>query len=291
MPPSPPPRRRPGSPPRRSPRPTSTCSLRRLPRCPSRRPRPSGPPSTEPAVAEPSVDEVSPVWRAAKRAFDIAFALGALTIAAPVFALIAIAIKLESRGPVFYRTRRIGYHGAPLMMLKFRKMRRDAAGLPLTARDDARFTRVGSFLTAARLDELPQFWDVLRGRMSIVGPRPEDPRFVALHPEDYQEILTVRPGMLGLSQLAYEAEKHILSDQDPVEDYVERIMPQKLILDRLYARRTSAQLDFSVLRWATVALFLRRPVAVNRRTGAMNIRRRRDDRAMRPSSPVRESAE
>ena len=123
-------------------------------------------------------------------------------------------------------------------MLKFRKMRHDASGAPLTARDDNRFTRVGAFLTGARLDELPQFWDVLCGRMSIIGPRPEDPQFVGLHADDYREILTVRPGMLGLSQLAYEAEKNIISVDQPVEDYIARIMPQKLILDRLYARRT-----------------------------------------------------
>ena len=227
------------------------------------------------ATADLRETATSPVWLAAKRTFDICFSLVALAVAAPVLAAVALAIKLESRGPVFYRTRRVGYRGATLMMHKFRKMHHDAAGSPLTAKADARFTRVGSFLTASRLDELPQLWDVLRGRMSVIGPRPEDPRFVALHPHEYREILTVRPGMLGLSQLAYEAEKHILCDERPVEDYIGRIMPQKLILDRLYARQTSARMDLSVIRWALVALILRRPVAVSRQTGEMNVRRRR----------------
>ncbi len=215
----------------------------------------------------------SAAWRAAKRAFDIGFSLGSLLLALPLLAVLALAIWLESPGPVFYRTRRVGHRGGELLMLKFRKMHRDADGPPLTTRNDARFTRVGAFLTASRLDELPQLWDVLRGRMSVIGPRPEDPRFVVLHPVEYDEILTVRPGLLGLSQLAYQAERHILSPQDPVEDYVDRIMPQKLILDRLYARQTSLRLDLSILRWAIVAFALRRPVSVDRRTGAMNVRR------------------
>ena len=129
---------------------------------------------------------------------------------------IALAIKLDSRGPVFYRVRRVGFRGNPLHMLKFRKMHDDAAGGPLTAGGDPRLTRVGAVLTRCRLDELPQLWDVFRGRMSVVGPRPEDPRFVDLHGDAYEHILSVRPGITGLSQLAFAEEANILEAQDIV---------------------------------------------------------------------------
>jgi lipopolysaccharide/colanic/teichoic acid biosynthesis glycosyltransferase len=250
--------------------------------------RPLPGPWTTPAPIGGAPASTPRAWLAAKRAFDVAFSLTMLLLTLPLMALIALAIRFESRGPVFYRTRRVGFHGQALMMLKFRKMHQHAAGAPLTALDDDRFTRVGAFLTASRLDELPQLWDVLRGRMSVIGPRPEDPRFVSLHPDEYQSILTVRPGMLGLSQLAYQAEKRILRADQPIEDYVTRIMPQKLILDRLYAQRTSARLDFDIICWAIMALFLRRPVAVDRHTGTMNVRRR--SRASRPAAPA-ESAD
>jgi lipopolysaccharide/colanic/teichoic acid biosynthesis glycosyltransferase len=196
----------------------------------------------------------------------------ALTATLPLTILIVVCIKLDSRGPIFYRVRRVGYQGRPLMMLKFRKMHQGATGAPLTAKADPRLTRVGGFLTRWRLDELPQFWDVLMGRMSILGPRPEDPRFVAIHLADYEHILAVRPGIVGLAQLAYEAETSIVSDTKPIEDYVERIMPQKVILDKLYAAHTSWRLDLSIALWAVVALVLRRPVAVSRTTGAMSVR-------------------
>jgi hypothetical protein len=111
--------------------------------------------------------------------------------------------------------------------------------------------------------------------MSIVGPRPEDPGFVALHRQEYRRILAVRPGITGLSQLAYAAESHIISDRDPVEDYITRILPQKLRLDTLYAKRSTILLDVSILRWTVVTVMLHKPVAVNRETAKMNIRRRR----------------
>jgi len=213
-------------------------------------------------------------WRAGKRAFDVALALSLLIAIMPLLLLVALAVKLDSPGPVFYRVRRVGYRGRPLMMLKFRKMHRDAAGGPLTAHADPRLTRIGRLLTRTRLDELPQLWDVLCGRMSIIGPRPEDPQFVALHPADYKTILSVRPGMTGLSQLAYASESQIVDDDRPISDYVDRIMPQKLTLDTLYARRKSLTLDLSIIRWTIVRVVFGRDVSVNRSTGAMAVRRR-----------------
>jgi lipopolysaccharide/colanic/teichoic acid biosynthesis glycosyltransferase len=219
-----------------------------------------------------------------KRLFDILVASVLLFAMLGVFAAIALAIKLDSPGPIFFRVRRVGYRGRVLMMLKFRKMRDDARGGPLTLDRDPRLTRVGSVLTQTRLDELPQLWDVLRGRMSIIGPRPEDPGFVDLHGNEYATILTVRPGMTGLSQIAYREEATIVDAANPVEDYLNRILPQKLTLDTVYAGALSLRLDVQVIYWTLVTLVARRPVSVNRATAAMRLRRRPAARA-----PAREA--
>jgi lipopolysaccharide/colanic/teichoic acid biosynthesis glycosyltransferase len=213
-------------------------------------------------------------WPLLKRTFDALFAAALLIAMLPLLIVIAIAIKLDSRGPIFYRVRRVGYQGRPLLMLKFRKMHDDAQGGPLTAAADPRLTRVGALLTSSRLDELPQLWDVLRGRMSIIGPRPEDPVFVALHAERYNTIHAVRPGITGITQLAFADESHILDKHDPIGDYVNRILPSKLQLDAFYAQRNHLRLDAAVLFWTIAAVIMHRPVAVNRATGRMNTRRR-----------------
>ncbi|HTU98686.1 MAG TPA: sugar transferase [Solirubrobacteraceae bacterium] len=209
-----------------------------------------------------------------KRAFDIVVSALLLVCLAGVFAVIALLIKLDSPGPVFFRVRRVGYRGRPLLMLKFRKMRDDARGGPLTLDRDPRLTRVGRVLTRARLDELPQLWDVLRGRMSLIGPRPEDPGFVALHDREYHAILEVRPGITGLSQIAYKAESEIVDSDNAIEDYVSRILPQKLTLDQLYARTASLTLDLRILYWTVVTVVLHHPVSVNRLNATMKLRRR-----------------
>lgn len=209
-----------------------------------------------------------------KRILDVTVALVLLTVLAVPLILIGLAVKLDSPGPVFYRVRRVGYRGAQLWMLKFRKMHRDADGIALTASADPRLTRVGTILARTRLDELPQLWDVLRGRMSIVGPRPEAPEFVALHPEAYDRILSVRPGITGLSQLAFAEEHNILDQADLIGDYVGRILPQKVRLDMLYAGAYELRMDVSVLVWTAAAMVLGRRVAVHRRTGALTLRRR-----------------
>lgn len=209
-----------------------------------------------------------------KRLMDVLIAVTLLVVSLPVLLIIAMAIKLDSPGPVFYRVSRIGFRRRPFMMLKFRKMYHNAAGLPLTADDDGRLTRIGRLLVRARLDEVPQLWDVLRGRMSIVGPRPEDPMFVRLHDGAYDRILSVRPGVTGISQLAFADERKILDANDPVGDYVERILPQKVGLDTMYAESYRLRMDLAVIWWTVVALLLRRPVAVHRSTGRMTIRKR-----------------
>ena len=172
-------------------------------------------------------------------------------------------------------------------MLKFRKMHRLAAGPALTTDGDHRFTHVGEWLAVLKLDELPQLWNVLRGEMSLIGPRPEDPSFVAMHAEDFVDILQVKPGVTGLSQLAFAEESRILDDEDPTGHYLERILPQKMGMDRLYARRFRLRLDLQILVWTLVAVLARRPVAVHRESGKMNLRRRKEPvAATLPSAPA-----
>jgi lipopolysaccharide/colanic/teichoic acid biosynthesis glycosyltransferase len=209
-----------------------------------------------------------------KHVLDVAVAAGLLVVLAPLIGCIAVAIKLDSRGPVLYRCRRAGYRGRPLAMLKFRKMRDGAAGPALTLADDDRFTRLGRFLARTKLDEIPQLWNVVTGGMSLVGPRPEDERFVVEHPEAYRVILSVRPGITGLCQLAFAKEGEILDAADRLGDYRRRLLPQKVALDARYAATRSLALDGRILMWTAVAVLARRDVAVNRRTGRLTVRRR-----------------
>jgi lipopolysaccharide/colanic/teichoic acid biosynthesis glycosyltransferase len=210
-----------------------------------------------------------------KRSTDLVLSALLLLLFLPLIFLVAIAVKLESRGPVFYRAARVGRHGAPLMVLKFRKMKKGAAGIPLTGHDDPRFTRIGCLLAKWKLDEIPQLWNVLLGQMSLVGPRPEDLDFVSLHSAEYGEILTVRPGITGLGQLAFTREAQILDPHDAIGHYVKAILPQKVQLDRLYAHSWKLRGDFQILVWTILPVILRVDVAVNRTTGSLTIRRRR----------------
>ena len=160
------------------------------------------------------------------------------------------------------------------MMLKFRKMHEHAEGIALTTHGDDRLTRIGAFLARTKLDEVPQLWHVLRGDMSLVGPRPETIDFVAHHSDEYDEILTVRPGLVGFSQIAFLMEGRILDAEDPLNHYVSAILPQKVTLDLMYARTRTVWVDVKILAWSLVAVLLRRQVAVNRQTGRMNLRKR-----------------
>ena len=121
---------------------------------------------------------------------------------------------------------------------------------------------------------MPQLWNVLRGEMSLVGPRPEDPSFVALHPDEYREILAVRPGVTGLCQLAFAKESAILDPNDRLGHYVADILPQKVRLDTLYARTRSFRGDLRILLWTVMPVLLRVDVAVNRTSGDLTVRRR-----------------
>ena len=211
---------------------------------------------------------------AIKRAIDVSIAFCALVALSPLFVLLAVLIVLDSRGPVFYRAERVGFRGQPLAMLKFRKMHRTAGGAALTTADDDRLTRIGRWLARTKLDELPQLWHVLRGQMSLVGPRPESPSFVERFREDYEVILTTRPGLTGFSQLAFAREGAILDPEDPQGHYLDRLLPQKVGLDRMYASRLSTRRDLRILVATFMTVFLRQPVAVHRETGHLTRRRR-----------------
>jgi lipopolysaccharide/colanic/teichoic acid biosynthesis glycosyltransferase len=210
----------------------------------------------------------------AKRLLDVVVSSLLLVLLLPLLLIVAAAVKLTSRGPLFFRCVRVGLFGEELRMLKFRKMRDGARGPALTAKDDARFTRVGRVLAVTKLDELPQLWNVVKGEMSLVGPRPEDPGFVAARKEEYARILTVKPGITGLCQLAFARESELLESEGTIEAYVGRLLPKKIELDLLYVQRRSTALDLRILVWTGAAVFLRRDVAVHRETARLSRRRR-----------------
>ncbi len=198
----------------------------------------------------------------AKRMFDLLVSAALLLLLAPLLAVVALAIKLDSPGPVLFRQQRVGRHGVPFTMHKFRSMRAGAGGLPLTVGADARITRVGRWLRGSRLDELPQLWDVFTGRMSLVGPRPEVPRYVALYPAGLRErALAVRPGLTDPASLAFIDEAALLAAAaDPEREYIEHILPAKLQQAAAYAERATLRSDLAVLgrtAWALLKRFKR----------------------------------
>ena len=187
----------------------------------------------------------------AKRLFDLAGAGLALLLLAPLLLAVALAIRLDSPGPVFFRQQRVGRGGVPFSIHKFRTMQVDAPmrGPQVTVGTDPRITRLGHWLRHYRIDELPQFVDVLLGRMSLVGPRPEVPRFVAHYPADLKaKVLAVRPGITDPAALAHIDEAALLAGAtDPERAYIERILPHKLALQADYAARATLGSDLVVL--------------------------------------------
>jgi lipopolysaccharide/colanic/teichoic acid biosynthesis glycosyltransferase len=181
------------------------------------------------------------------RAFDLVATVLILPFALILGGLIALAVMADSPGPVLYRCRRVGYRGEVFEMVKFRKMRRDAVGSALTAYEDERFTPIGKFLSITRLDELPQLWNVLKGDMRLVGPRPEIEEFVSEYPGEYEEILSVRPGLTGMAQLEFFDESRVFGDaHSHPRFYSEGILPHKIELDLQYVRSRSLRADFAI---------------------------------------------
>lgn len=185
-----------------------------------------------------------------KRLFDFVAALCGLTLLAPLFVLIACKIKLDSKGPIFFRQERVGRHGMSFYIYKFRTMtvNTESQG-QLTVGRDTRITNIGHVLRHYKLDELPQLINVLMGDMSIVGPRPEVPRYVAKYPESAKSIiLSVRPGITDFASIEFKDENAILAQaDDPEFEYINNVLPKKLFYYQKYVSERSFWLDCSLI--------------------------------------------
>jgi lipopolysaccharide/colanic/teichoic acid biosynthesis glycosyltransferase len=197
-----------------------------------------------------------------KRAFDLILATIGLIILSPLLLAIALWVTIDSPGPPLFRQERIGFHGRPFTVLKFRTMRtdQDSTTALLTIGNDRRVTRAGRLLRRSKLDELPQLINVVKGDMSLVGPRPEVARYVELYPEDVRRVvLSVRPGLTDYAALAYRDESSLMPDPKEAErTYVTTILPRKLELYQRYVADQSLVTDLRLILQTFVALVRRR---------------------------------
>lgn len=191
-----------------------------------------------------------------KRLFDVIFSLFGLIITFPILGTIALLIKLDSKGPVFYRGTRIGKNGKPFKIFKFRTMVPNAekAGGPSTALNDPRLTKIGKLLRTYKLDELPQLINILKGEMSFVGPRPQVKKYVQLYNEEEKIILTVRPGMTDYATIRYIYLDKVLGDRDVDELYLKKIEPEKNKLRIKYAKNHSPSADVKIIFQTILAI-------------------------------------
>ena len=173
----------------------------------------------------------------------------------PVAFVVAILMRMTNdRGSLVYRGLRVGQGGVPFRVYKFRSMRTVASGLGLTSAVDDRITPLGAWLRRTKLDELPQLWNVLRGEMSLVGPRPEDPKYVDWQNPLHREVFSCRPGITGPAQIQFRHEQRLLTEVDVERQYVEQVLPAKLALDVAYLRRQSVRSDLRILAQTLRAL-------------------------------------
>ena len=192
-----------------------------------------------------------------KRLFDLAFSALALAVLALVLLAVALWVVWDSPGPALFQQVRVGRRGRLFPIYKFRTMQAEAAGPAITVGADARITRAGRWLRRSKVDELPQFINVLRGDMSIVGPRPEVPRYVALYPDDLRDVvLSVRPGITDIASIAFRDESTLLgASRDPERTYVEQILPAKLRHAADYARSHTFWNDLKIIARTIAALW------------------------------------
>jgi lipopolysaccharide/colanic/teichoic acid biosynthesis glycosyltransferase len=190
------------------------------------------------------------------RLCDVICALVGVVVLAPLGLVIALFVRWEDGGPIFFRQTRVGQKGRPFTILKFRTMCNAAAGRSITAAGDFRITRTGALLRKFKLDELPQLLNVLKGEMSLIGPRPELPEFVDLTNPYWQSVLEQRPGITDLASLTYRNEEEVLgAAADPVEHYREVILPEKLRLNLLYVKSRTWSSDLKLL-WLSISFSL-----------------------------------
>ena len=195
-----------------------------------------------------------------KRIFDILFSLVVLVIGIPFGLLIALAIVIDSRGHVIYKQKRVGRDNVDFQLYKFRTMCTDAdKGSQITVSDhDSRITKTGTFLRKYKIDEFPQFLNILKGEMSIVGPRPEVRKYVDLYTPEQMRVLTVRPGLTDYASIRYVNENEILAASDnPEETYLHEIMPDKLALNLQYIEEQSIWVDVKIMFMTLKAIVVR----------------------------------
>lgn len=195
-----------------------------------------------------------------KRLLDIAVAFMGLYALFPFFIIFAICIKIDSKGPVFYRQERVGRDFRPFRLFKFRSMvmNADQKGLGITAKGDTRITIMGRFLRRTKIDELPQLINVLIGDMSLVGPRPEIPKYVELAYEDYKALLSVRPGITDPATLEYRYEEEVLAKFDDKEKaYIEEVLPEKIRLSKSYLNNITLLSDLRLILRTVIVSFFR----------------------------------
>jgi lipopolysaccharide/colanic/teichoic acid biosynthesis glycosyltransferase len=210
-----------------------------------------------PILAARAYENVYTKW--GKRALDILFSALGLLVLSPFFVIVGCIIKLSSSGGTFYRQTRIGKAGCHFQILKFRSMAvgRANSGLEITVAGDSRVTRVGRVLRRHKLDELPQLWNVLRGDMSLVGPRPELPIYVAAYTDDQRRVLSVRPGITDPASLVYRHEEEILAEHsDPDIFYRTQVLPDKLVRNLAYVQAISVKNDLRIIFETLVSSFL-----------------------------------
>lgn len=193
---------------------------------------------------------VEPYMSVAKRLFDITFATAGLIAGGPVFLVVGLLVKIDSGGPVFFRQERVGQDFRPFHIIKFRTMIVDAErhGPQVTSGGDHRITRVGCFLRKFKLDELPQLFNVLRGEMSFVGPRPEVAKYVLMFEEPYRKILQVKPGITDNASIKFRDEESVLSRyDDPEQGYIKEVLPLKINLYLEYVDNHDLFLDIRII--------------------------------------------
>ncbi len=184
------------------------------------------------------------------RFFDIIFSALGLIVLLPIFAAICLKIKIGSKGGCFFIQERIGKDGKPFGLYKFRTMRigADSEGLLTVGEHDARITHVGYFLRKTKMDELPQLWNVLKGDMSLVGPRPEVRKYVELYTDEQRKVLRVRPGITDYASIEYANENELLSKaEDPDRTYIEEVMPDKIKLNMRYLEHYTVSEYFKII--------------------------------------------
>jgi len=197
-----------------------------------------------------------------KRAFDVAFAAAVLLVLSPLFLLLAMLVKLTSKGPILYSQGRVGLDGRIFQIRKFRSMHigADRAGPALTCSGDRRITRIGRWLRCFKVDELPQLWNVLVGDMSLVGPRPEHPVYVEGYNAEQRQVFTIRPGITDTASIVYRNEEDLLRRaSDPERFYREVVLPRKLSLSLAYLNEISASKDLELILQTVKSVVSSRP--------------------------------